>query len=259
MVAGAALAFVTVAIPLQLERQWITIGWVLESTALAWLYRRIPHRGLLAWSTGLAIAVMIRLCANPAVFAYHPRGEMPIFNWYLYTYLVSAAALFVSARLLRGTDDRVIGPVRVSDWLPAGAAVLLFLLLNIEIADFYSTGPTLTFNFSAGLAQDLTYTLGWALFAIGLLAAGISGGRRYPRIAALALLIVTVVKCFLHDLWRLGGLYRVGSFVGLAICLAMVAVLMQRFVLGAQRGGGMIRLSRLVAACLLLAAIAACD
>jgi uncharacterized membrane protein len=81
----------------------------------------------------------------------------------------------------------------------------------------------------------LTYTLGWALFAIGLLAVGIVGGGRIPRIASLALLIVTVMKCFLSDLWRLGGLYRVGSFVGLAICLAMVAILLQRFVLGAQR------------------------
>ena len=39
LVAGAALAFVTVAIPLQLKQQWITIGWALEGAALAWLYR----------------------------------------------------------------------------------------------------------------------------------------------------------------------------------------------------------------------------
>jgi hypothetical protein len=31
LVAGAALAFVTVAIPLQLDKQWITIGWALEA------------------------------------------------------------------------------------------------------------------------------------------------------------------------------------------------------------------------------------
>ena len=38
LVAGAALAFITVAIPLQLEKEWITIGWALEGAALAWLY-----------------------------------------------------------------------------------------------------------------------------------------------------------------------------------------------------------------------------
>jgi hypothetical protein len=241
LVAGAALAFITAAIPLQLDRQWITIGWALEGAALAWLYRRIPHRGLLAWSAGLCLAVFIRLSLNPAVFEYHPRGTLPIWNWYLYTYLVAAAALFAAARLLRDTDDHVDeflglpGFPRLSDILPGGGAILLFLLLNIEIADFYSTGRALTFNFSAGLAQDLTYTLGWGMFAISMLVIGISRRSRVTRIASLALLVVTVVKAFLHDLWRLGGLYRVGSFVGLAICLALVAVLLQRFVLGAQK------------------------
>ncbi|MGH3055161.1 MAG: DUF2339 domain-containing protein, partial [Gaiellaceae bacterium] len=244
LVAGAALAFITAAIPLQLDRQWITIGWALEGAALAWLYRRIPHRGLLAWCAGLCVAVFIRLSFNPAVFEYHARGTLPIWNWYLYTYLVAAAALFATARLLRDTNDRSDDLLeylglpklpRLSDILPAGGTILLFLLLNIEIADFYSTGRALTFNFSAGLAQDLTYTLGWAMFAIGTLAIGIRRHSRVTRIASLALLVVTVVKCFLHDLWRLGGLYRVGSFVGLAICLALVAVLLQRFVLGAQR------------------------
>jgi len=181
------------------------------------------------------------LCANPAVFTYHPRGALPVFNWYLYTYLVSAAAFVVAARWLRGTDEDVGSalhagrPLRVSAFLVGAATVILFLLLNIEIADFYARGPTLTFDFSAGLAQDLTYTLGWALFAIGMLTAGINGVSRTARIASLALLVVTILKCFLHDLWRLGGLYRVGSFVGLAMCLALVAVLLQRFVLGGQK------------------------
>src|SRR5205814_606967 len=113
--------------------------------------------------------------------------------------------------------------------------VLLFLLVNIEIADFYSKGPTLTFDFDAGLAQDLTYTIGWGIFAFGLLIAGILLRSKPGRVSAIALLSVTIAKCFLHDLWRLGGLYRVGSFVGLAICLTLVAVLLQKFVLQPQK------------------------
>ena len=37
LVAGTALGFITVAIPLQLEKWWITIGWALEGAALSWL------------------------------------------------------------------------------------------------------------------------------------------------------------------------------------------------------------------------------
>ena len=78
LVAGAALAFVTVAIPLQLNEQWITIGWALEGAALAWLYRRIAHRGLLLTSAGLLGAAFVRLALNPEIFHYAPRSEVPV-------------------------------------------------------------------------------------------------------------------------------------------------------------------------------------
>ena len=74
----------------------MTVGWALEVAALAWLYRRIPHRGLLAWCGGLAVAVFVRLTVNPAVWDYHPRADVAIFNWYLYTYLISAAAQWLN-------------------------------------------------------------------------------------------------------------------------------------------------------------------
>jgi uncharacterized membrane protein len=238
LVAGAVLAFVTVAIPLQLQKQWITIGWALLAAALAWLYGRIPHRGLLWWTAGLAAAVLARLSLNPAVLSYHPRADLPVWNWYLYTYLIAAGALLAAGRLLDSTDDRLsIGDTelpRLSVLANAGGGLLLFLLLNIEIADFFSTGPTLTFSFLSGrstLAEGLTYTLGWAIFALALLVTGIVSRSRGTRIAAIVLLIGTVLKGFLLDLASLGGLYRVASFVGLAVCLAAVAVLIQRFVL----------------------------
>lgn len=234
LVAGAALAFVTVAIPLQLEKEWITIGWALEAAALAWLFGRIPHRGLLLASAGLSAVVFVRLVLNEAVLSYHARSATPILNWYLYTYLAAAAALFLAARFLRGTaDDLWGGRLRVSTADLVFGTVLLFALVNIEIADWFATGPALTFRFTRGasLAQDLAYTLAWAVFGVGLLAAGIVGRSRAARAAALGLLVVTVLKAFLHDLGRLGGLYRVASFVGLAISLSLVAIAIQRFVL----------------------------
>ncbi|HJT17970.1 MAG TPA: DUF2339 domain-containing protein, partial [Thermoanaerobaculia bacterium] len=227
LVAAGALAFITVAIPLQLEKQWITIGWALEAAALTWLYGRIRHAGLLAWSSALFAAVFIRLVFNPAVFAYHPVSHTPIVNWYLYTYGVCAAAFFTGAAMLnKEKQTRFVPP------LSACGTVLLFFVLNIEIADYYSTGRTLTFNFfSSSLAQDLTYTIGWALFAIGMLVAGLFLRSRATRVASIILLLATVLKCFLHDLARLGGLYRVGSLLGLALSLVIVGVLLQRFVL----------------------------
>ena len=61
--------------------------------------------------------------------------------------------------------------------------------------------------------------------------AGLLLRNRAARIGAIALLLVTVLKCFLHDLNRLGGLYRIGSLLGLAVSLVVVGLLLQRFVL----------------------------
>jgi hypothetical protein len=86
LVAASTLGFATVAIPLQLQNQWVTIGWALEGAALAWLYRRVPHKGLLWAASALLATVFVRLALNPAIFVYEPRGAMRVINWYLYAY-----------------------------------------------------------------------------------------------------------------------------------------------------------------------------
>lgn len=232
LVAASALGFATVAIPVQLTNQWVTIGWALEAAALAWLYLRVPHKGLLYGASALMAIVFVRLVLNPAVFVYEPRGSERLLNWYLYAYVTCAVAMFAAARWLQSTDDRIIvGAPRISTLLTPAGVIVLFLLLNIEVADFFATGPEITFRFGAGVAQDLTYTLAWLVFGMAMLAVGIFANNRYGRIAALALIAVTTSKAFLYDLGSLGGLYRVGSLVGLAASLALVALALQRFVL----------------------------
>jgi uncharacterized membrane protein len=233
LVAGAALAFITIAIPLQLDEQWITIGWAVEGAALAWLATRVPHAGLRYGAVGLLAVVFVRLVCNPDVFYYEPRGAMRVFNWYLYTYTIAAAATMLAARWIGRT---VWGRGRgiVPGLLYTSGAVMLFWLLNIEIADVYATGPEIAFRFGVSVAQDLTYTIGWLMFGLVALATGIITHSRTTRIASLVLVAVTTVKCFLYDLRSLDGLYRVSAFVGLGISLALVSVAMQKYVLKAE-------------------------
>jgi uncharacterized membrane protein len=92
------------------------------------------------------------------------------------------------------------------------------------------------FRFGATVSQDLTYTIGWLVFGMALLAICIYLRNRVGRVAALTLIAVTTVKCFMYDLRSLEGLYRVASLVGLALSLVLVAVAMQKFVLTRQEG-----------------------
>ena len=219
---GAALFFITLIFPIQFERQWITIGWALEGAALLWLFHRVAHTGLRLAGIGLLGAAFVRLALNPAVLEYHARAATPVFNWYLYTYGIVTAALFVGAKLL----DKPRNIVLEFNWQPilyTLGTVLAFWLLNIEIADYFSApGSTLTFQFEGNFGRDMTYSIGWALFALGLLVAGIVKKVPASRYGAIGLLCVTLVKLFFHDLPQLKELFRIGAFVGVAV-IAMLA------------------------------------
>ena len=107
--------------------------------------------------------------------------------------------------------------------------ILTFLLLNIEIADYFSVGPTLTFSFSGNFARDMTYSIAWALFAFALLLVGMKQKTGWVRYAGVALLLITLLKLFLHDLGNLSQLYRIGAFIGVAIVLIVASFVYQRF------------------------------
>ena len=108
--------------------------------------------------------------------------------------------------------------------------VLAFLLLNIEIADYFSAaGSTLTFKFSGNFARDMSYSIAWGLFALVLLVIGIIKAIPAARHAAMALLCVTLLKLFLHDLARLGPLYRIGAFIGVAVIAMLASFAYQKF------------------------------
>lgn len=225
---GALLLFVSLIFPLQFDREWITLGWALEGLALLWLFGRLPHRGLRLVAVVLLCAAFARLALNPAVLEYHKRTGTRIWNWYLYVYGLTSFCLLAGARLFARSPGKGIerfGPALLGSL----GTVLVFLLLNIEIADFFSIGPTLTFAFSGNFARDMTYSIAWALFALGLIVIGMRIKQRAARYAGVALLGVTLAKLFLHDLSDLDELYRIGAFVGVAIILIAASFIYQRF------------------------------
>ncbi len=231
---GVALFFITLIFPVQFHREWLTISWALEGVALLWLFHRLPHRGLLTVGFGLLCAAFVRLSINPAVLDYHERSGTPIWNWYLYTYGIGVACFFVGAWLTAPPRDR-LAAIPLPATLYSLGTILLFLLLNIEIADFFATTSTLTFDFESNLARDMTYSIAWSLFALILLLIGMQRQLPAVRYAGIGLLFVTLLKLFLHDLSQLDQLYRIGAFVVVAIVLIGASYLYQRFLAGDEK------------------------
>ncbi len=238
--AACALGFVAVAIPLQLDRQWIIVGWALEAAAVWWLYRRLPHIGLKYFGIALFAAVLLRLYPDVEFRQLHERGAI-VFNWLLYTYGVPAGCFLVGARGLSAVEATHRAPWEEA--LPVGGTRLawyqlayligllaVFVLINLEIADAFSSGRYVEFSWEHSYARDLTVSLAWGIYALLLLSIGMWQRSRALRFVSLGFMLLTIAKVFLYDLSNIHGIYRPLSFLGLAVSLIVVSLLYQRFV-----------------------------
>ena len=102
------------------------------------------------------------------------------------------------------------------------------LLVTME-ALWLRTGNLLFHNMARFWTRIFALT-----FAIGV-ATGIARKLPAARYASLALLGVTLLKLFFHDLAQLNQLYRIGAFVGVAVILLAASFLYQKFVTAEEK------------------------
>ena len=154
---------------------------------------------------------------------------MPLFNWILYTYGIATACCLIGQSFLRRASDNGFIK-RLADFIALDGLLLGFWLVNLEILDYFSTGPHISLSDSSGYSVKLALSAGWGLYAIVLLVTGVVKDLKPLRYLSLFFLLLTVGKVFLYDLSELGGIFRVFSFLGLAVALILVSLFYQRFV-----------------------------
>lgn len=227
------LAFFNVAVAMLLPHLFVLVL-ALETAVLSWLFTRVRYPLLLLWAAGLAAVVFFRLTFDADLYA----------RWYVY--VICGLAMFAAAYLLRNVPAlqrafswsgstvartlRIDIPALQPAFSVAGLFELWFLI-NLLIANcFHSANGALTFDFATSQpAENVWYTVAWAVIATGLLI--FSYLIRWPaaRGAALALLIAAVFKAFFFDLWYLHGTDLAISLLGLGASVAVVGIVIQRF------------------------------
>jgi len=232
ILASLTLAFFNAALPLLFSKGWVVVLWAIEVAALVWLFTRVRHPVLWVWGTGLAVVVFFSLAFDADLFAVYWLLQGRYWPVYAAIYVICGLAMFAAAYLIRLRHPRLQRLFSVLCLLE------LWFLINILIANwFHSANGALNFDFAASRpAENVWYTVAWAVIATGLLI--LSFLIRWPaaRGAALALLIAAVLKCFLIDLPLLGGLYLTASLLGLGLSVAAVGVVLQRRWVGKSIG-----------------------
>lgn len=109
--------------------------------------------------------------------------------------------------------------------------VLVFLLLNIEIADFFTQPGErfISIRWGGDFARSMTFSIAWALYALVLLIIGFCVDAKGARYAGIGMMGLTMLKLFFHDLANIGSIYRIGALIVVALIALGASFLYQRF------------------------------
>jgi uncharacterized membrane protein len=239
----AAVAFLTMAIPLKTQGRWLTVGWLAEGGALLWAAARLRQRLLRVLALlCLALGFIALIMDNP------PASATPFINERFGSYLagiaVFAFAAWVANKAQRETED---SGTNSGTWPLIAVVALLtvnFLILLAVCWEIHNYWWTLRWSGDANRWQEFqmhaqfTYSAWFMVFGAILLAAGFWWRSAFLRWQALVLLAVTVGKVFFSDMSQLAQGYRILSFVGLGALLLAVSFAYQRDWLKLRAGNG---------------------
>ena len=192
------------------------------------LWRRLPP---VRWA-GLAILALaaLKLLAFDTFMAeLVPYEFIPVLNIHFLAFALVIALMLGSAWWFRRT--RVELPGFESYAVPAllvTANCVALWGLTLEAIHYFDARE---FHRSADTfgAQQLSLTVLWAVYAIGVIGVGIARQSSRIRLAGIALLAVPVVKLFGFDVFLLEREYRVAAFVTLGVLMLGTGLVYQRY------------------------------
>ena len=234
---GTALTFVTLAIPVQLRSNWITLAWGVEGTVLLWTSWEIKAAGLRGFSGCVLALAVYRFLIVDAPW------ERSVFTPIVNRYFLGMAALV--ACLAAATYSSIRSAQRDSAaqrwaWMTGFAAFVVLLVgSSVEAYSYFETQWAAAVGAAVGgshaeaanhfrWAAQLSLSLLWSGYALALTAAGFRFHQRPLRTAGLVLFGITVGKALFVDIAELEAFYRVVALGALGLVLLGVAWAYQR-------------------------------
>lgn len=216
---GITLTFLTLAIPIQLEGNWITIAWAVQAAILFTIATRVKSRGMAVSALFVQILTVVSLLIYWNTFKDWIMPTVTFFACvlsFVYTYF-----------MLKKSSLFKIGVIKsLSIILGVVTHIIVLCWLSFEI-DYYFKHFSL--SISADYARHLALSSTCAIYATVILVVGLVKRAGWLRILSLVLFAIIVLKVFIYDLSNLKAIYRVMSASGIGGILLLVSLLYHKY------------------------------
>jgi uncharacterized membrane protein len=257
---GIALVFLTIAVPVELDKSWIAVAWSAQGAVLVGLSFRLQM-----WKLRLAGLGVFTVLVSRILLFDTSIGDLEnfhvFFNARMLAFGTAITALYIAAYLVRkggglihsqqsGWVDETgtLDPGTLS--LPSSLLVTLrkitysrflfpclltaanFLTIWVLSVEVISTVDSDIIDLrieTESHVKSLSLSLLWGIYASAMLIVGIVWRWRPVRLGGLALLSIPVIKLFVVDTFDLEQGYRVAAYFSLGFIMLVGGLLYQRY------------------------------
>ena len=232
---GLGLTCLTIAIPIQLKQNWITVGWSVEAAVLTWVGFHLDSSKTRRAALLIVAMVVFRLLFLDSSFSGAFTDDFTfLFNKRGMAFSAAIVSLFAMAYLYHRNREKL---AEVERWLTGG----LFIGANLLVLFFLTTEISSTFEAAYYRATDyqlkrdirsrmqLSISALWGFYSIVLVTVGILRRLQPLRVLAILLFAATILKVFFVDLGEMEKIYRIIASIGLGVILLAVSMMYQRY------------------------------
>ncbi len=206
-----AILFITLAVPVQLNKEWITIIWALETVILTLLSFKLKMSTLRysSYAVGAVTAFKTLLIDSWRLKEFdiaHLSDSTRFFS-----FLATITAFyFVTWHLAKNKKDMPESESLADEVYSWAGIVMAFFLILLEMKEFW-------------------ISVGWTALAATVLFLGFYLNRKQFRIQGIVIFCIAVFKVFLYDTRELDTLYRTISFIVLGILLLLASFIYAKY------------------------------
>jgi uncharacterized membrane protein len=215
---GLGFLFAVLAVPIQFNQHWVTMGWAIEGAVMTWVGMRANDRtSRYAALVIFGIAVTHWVLVDVHDFAYQASETfVPLLNRRALSCAALVAALAASAILYKRNSAEIDEEERsmFTGLYLLGANILAVTLLSLDANDYFTQLKELAHEQAGGQdnfrmtdqwrqinnTHQLTLSALWSIYGATALIVGLMRRLKPLRVAAGVLLAITTIKVLAVDL-----------------------------------------------------------